>query len=157
MMPGISVGIAIFLLAFGGWLRDAATAHTGGHPAAGPVEQALGAKAIHVALYAFFIVMPLLGMATAWTDGKAVMLPFTDIALPALLAEDKDPRTSWKTCTAASARPSTGSSACTCWRRCTHHCAPTTPCGACAERAPALRSAALPRVPSPGIRWSPAR
>ena len=34
--------------------------------------------------------MPLLGMATAWTDGKAVMLPFTDIALPALLAEDKD-------------------------------------------------------------------
>ena len=45
---------------------------------------------MHVALYAFFIVMPILGMLTAWTDGKAILIPFTDIALPALLAENKD-------------------------------------------------------------------
>ena len=45
---------------------------------------------MHVALYAFFIVMPVLGLLTAWTDGKAILIPFTDIALPALLAENKD-------------------------------------------------------------------
>lgn len=45
---------------------------------------------MHFALYAFFIVMPILGMLTAWTDGKAIMIPFTDIALPALMAENKD-------------------------------------------------------------------
>ncbi len=29
----------------------------------------------HVALYAFLVVMPLLGLATAWSDGKAVLIP----------------------------------------------------------------------------------
>lgn len=51
--------------------------------------QAAPAKLLHLALYAFLIVQPLLGLATAWTDGKAVLLPFTDIALPALLAADE--------------------------------------------------------------------
>ena len=90
MMQGhFWVGIAIFVLA---WWRLVARRRDGAPPVTPPLDRwsALGAKAIHVALYAFFIVMPLLGMATAWTDGKAVMLPFTDIALPALLAEDKD-------------------------------------------------------------------
>lgn len=45
---------------------------------------------MHFALYAFFIVMPILGMMTAWTDGKEILIPFTDIALPALMAENKD-------------------------------------------------------------------
>lgn len=45
---------------------------------------------MHFALYAFFIVMPILGMLTAWTDGKEILIPFTDIALPALMAENKD-------------------------------------------------------------------
>ena len=44
---------------------------------------------MHFALYAFFIVMPVLGLMTAWTDGKAIMIPFTDIALPALMAENE--------------------------------------------------------------------
>jgi len=43
----------------------------------------------HVALYAFLVVMPLLGLATAWSDGKAVLIPFTGIALPALLPENE--------------------------------------------------------------------
>ncbi len=55
-----------------------------------PAWQALPAKALHLALYAFFIVMPLLGLATAWTDGKVLLVPFTDIALPALLAKNED-------------------------------------------------------------------
>ena len=90
MMQGhFWAGIAIFVLA---WWRLVARRRDGAPAVTPPLDRwsALGAKAIHVALYAFFIVMPLLGMATAWTDGKAVMLPFTDIALPALLAEDKD-------------------------------------------------------------------
>jgi len=90
MMQGhFWAGIAIFVLA---WWRLVARRRDGAPAVTPPLDRwsALAAKAIHVALYAFFIVMPLLGVATAWTDGKAVMLPFTDIALPALLAEDKD-------------------------------------------------------------------
>jgi cytochrome b561 len=44
----------------------------------------------HFALYAFFIVMPILGMMTVWTDGKELFIPFTDIALPRLMAENKE-------------------------------------------------------------------
>ena len=54
-----------------------------------PAWQAWPAKALHLALYAFFIVQPALGLMTAWTDGKVIMLPFTDLALPGLMAPDK--------------------------------------------------------------------
>jgi cytochrome b561 len=54
-----------------------------------PAWQSWLSRALHLSLYAFVVVMPLLGLATAWTDGKAVLLPFTDIALPPLLAADK--------------------------------------------------------------------
>jgi len=47
------------------------------------------ATIMHVALYAFFIVMPLLGLATAMTDGKDILIPLTDWALPPLLAPDE--------------------------------------------------------------------
>jgi len=50
--------------------------------------QHLPARGLHLALYAFLLVMPMLGLATAWTDGKSVLLPFTQVALPALLAPD---------------------------------------------------------------------
>ena len=82
-------GIAVFLLA---WWRLLARRRDGA-PAIVPALDrwsALAAKALHLALYAFFIAMPLLGLATAWTDDKAVLLPFTGIALPALLPVDKD-------------------------------------------------------------------
>jgi len=55
-----------------------------------PAWQSSIATLMHVALYAFFLVMPILGLATAWTDDKILYLPFTDLALPALLAPDKD-------------------------------------------------------------------
>lgn len=55
-----------------------------------PAWQALPAKLLHLALYAFIVGMPLLGLATAWTDGKALYVPFTQIAIPALLGPDKD-------------------------------------------------------------------
>lgn len=46
------------------------------------------ARLLHLALYLFLLVMPLLGLATAWSDGKAVLIPFTQVALPALLPEN---------------------------------------------------------------------
>ena len=55
-----------------------------------PLWQAGLSHLFHFVLYAFFIVMPILGMMTAWTDGKILYLPFTEIALPALMAENED-------------------------------------------------------------------
>ena len=57
------------------------------HPAL-PVWQVVPAGLLHLLLYAFLIVMPVLGLLTAWTDGKALYLPFSHAALPALLAPD---------------------------------------------------------------------
>ena len=54
-----------------------------------PAWEAMLAKVTHVLLYAFFLVMPVLGLATAWTDGKSLLIPFTGIALPALLPADE--------------------------------------------------------------------
>lgn len=54
-----------------------------------PTWQALPSKLLHLALYLFLVVMPLLGLATAWSDGKVLLLPFTDIAVPALLPENR--------------------------------------------------------------------
>lgn len=82
------IGIAVLLLAL--WrLRLRARASIPPITPTLPAWQAAPAKLLHIALYAFFIVQPLLGLATAWTDGKAVLLPFTGIALPALLAPDE--------------------------------------------------------------------
>ena len=54
-----------------------------------PTWQAGLSYLFHFALYAFFIVMPILGIMTAWTDGKILYIPFTDLALPALMAENE--------------------------------------------------------------------
>lgn len=55
-----------------------------------PTWQAGLSYVFHFALYAFFIVMPILGIMTAWTDGKILYIPFTDLALPALMAENEE-------------------------------------------------------------------
>lgn len=82
------IGISVFALV---WLRLAQRIRHGAPPVtpALPASQALVSKVMHLALYAFFIVMPLLGLGTVWADGKTLYLPFTDIALPALLTLDK--------------------------------------------------------------------
>ena len=81
-------GLAIF--AFAIWrvvlrLRDGAPAIT----PAPPAWQRGLAKAVHLSLYLFLLLMPLLGLATAWSDGKQLLLPFTDVAVPPLLPVDK--------------------------------------------------------------------
>jgi cytochrome b561 len=83
------VGITVFVLA---WWRLARRRIDGAPGVTPPLGRATAivSKLFHLALYAFFLVMPVLGMATAWTDGKAVLVPFTGIALPALLAENED-------------------------------------------------------------------
>jgi cytochrome b561 len=45
------------------------------------------AKLVHWALYAFFLVMPILGLLTAWTGGRSPMLP-GGLMLPSPIAED---------------------------------------------------------------------
>ena len=82
-------GLTIFVLAL--W-RLAIRRRDGAPPVTPRLDRwnSLAATSLHVALYLFFIVQPMLGLATAWSDGKAVLLPFTNIALPALLAENKD-------------------------------------------------------------------
>ena len=47
---------------------------------------AVPAKALHLLLYAMLVAQPLLGLFTAWTDGKDIFIPFTSVALPALMA-----------------------------------------------------------------------
>lgn len=54
-----------------------------------PTWQAWPARLLCLALYVFIIVQPLLGLVTAWVDDKTLYLPFTQIALPALLAPDE--------------------------------------------------------------------
>ena len=89
MMQGhFWAGLSVLVLAF--W-RIAERARRGAPPITPvlPSWQALPSKLLHLALYAFFFAMPLLGLATAWSDGKAVLLPFTDTPLPALLPGDR--------------------------------------------------------------------
>ncbi|HKB58877.1 MAG TPA: cytochrome b [Gallionellaceae bacterium] len=52
-----------------------------------PAWQQLGAKLLHLALYAFMIVMPLLGWALLSASGKHI--PFFGLDLPPLLGADK--------------------------------------------------------------------
>lgn len=82
------LGIGIFILV---WVRIAQRLKHGVPritPSL-PVWQNGLSHLFHFVLYAFFIVMPILGMMTAWTDGKILFIPFTDIALPALMAENE--------------------------------------------------------------------
>jgi cytochrome b561 len=82
------IGLTVFVLA---WWRIAQRRRFGA-PAITPALpgwQAGIGTLMHVLLYVFFIAMPIMGLATAWLDGKSVFLPFTEIALPALLAPDE--------------------------------------------------------------------
>lgn len=54
-----------------------------------PAWQAFPARAVHLLLYAMLVAQPVLGLLTAWTDGKEVLIPFTQVALPALVAANE--------------------------------------------------------------------
>lgn len=82
------IGLAIFALVWLRLVQRRGLAAPGVTPAL-PAWQSALSKLLHVALYAFFIVMPLLGLATAWLDGKMLYLPFTQIMVPPLLAENE--------------------------------------------------------------------
>lgn len=83
------LGIGIFILV---WVRLKQRLKTRTPPITPslPVWQAGLSRLFHLALYAFFIVMPVLGFLTAGFDGKSVMIPFTDMSLPSLVSENKD-------------------------------------------------------------------
>jgi superoxide oxidase len=50
----------------------------------------LAAKVTHVALYVFLIVQPLLGLLTAQSGERAVVIPLTGLTLPDLVVNDHD-------------------------------------------------------------------
>ena len=43
----------------------------------------------HIALYAFLIMMPILGFLTANFDGKIIYIPFTEIPIPPVVRENE--------------------------------------------------------------------
>ena len=55
-----------------------------------PAWQHLPALAMHLLLFAMLLAQPVLGLLTAWADGKTLLLPFTAVAVPTLLAPDPD-------------------------------------------------------------------
>lgn len=82
------LGLTVFALAL--W-RVTQRRRSGAPPILPPLPRwqvGIG-KFMHLLLYAFFFVMPVLGLATVWTDGKVLYLPFTDIVVPALLAPNE--------------------------------------------------------------------
>lgn len=83
------VGLTIFVLAV--W-RVMQRFKLGAPPVtpALPGWQAGLSKAAHGLLYAFILIMPIFGLVTAWADGKQLLLPFTDIALPSLIAANPE-------------------------------------------------------------------
>jgi cytochrome b561 len=50
----------------------------------------LAAQVTHLLLYAFLIVQPILGLLTAQSAERAVVVPATEFALPALVARNHD-------------------------------------------------------------------
>lgn len=82
------LGISIFILV---WVRLQQRLKYGAPrvtPALPSWQNALS-HLFHIALYAFFIVMPILGFLTANFDGKVIYIPFTEIAIPALVGENE--------------------------------------------------------------------
>lgn len=53
-----------------------------------PAWQHVPAVAMHLLLFAMLLAQPVLGLLTAWADGKTILLPFTSVAVPGLLAPD---------------------------------------------------------------------
>ena len=82
------VGLSLFALV---WWRLASRRRLGVPSISPPVDRRimLVSNVVHIALYAFFLVMPILGLATMWSDGTAMLIPFTGISLPALLPENQ--------------------------------------------------------------------
>lgn len=54
-----------------------------------PAWQALPAKGVHLLLYVMLVAQPVLGLLTAWTDGKELLLPFTQIVVPPLVSANE--------------------------------------------------------------------
>lgn len=54
-----------------------------------PAWQAWPAGVLHVALYAFLLVQPLLGLGLVWSEGRDVVVPLLGVALPAPIAPDE--------------------------------------------------------------------
>ncbi|MFT3808069.1 cytochrome b [Arenimonas sp.] len=82
-------GLAVFLLA---WPRIALRLMRGAPPITPPLPawQHLPAQLTHLALYAFLIAQPILGILTVWSAGRGIAIFGTGLEIPALIAENHD-------------------------------------------------------------------
>ena len=83
------LGLVVFALA--AW-RLARRVSDGVPPISPPLPpwQHVPTRLLHAAFYlVLFFAMPVLGLLTMWTDDKTLLVPFTDLALPALMAPDR--------------------------------------------------------------------
>lgn len=89
MQGHMLAGLAIFLLV---WPRIALRLRRGAPPItpALPAWQHLPAQLTHLALYAFLIVQPILGILTVWSAGRGVAIFMTGFEIPPLIAENHD-------------------------------------------------------------------
>jgi len=55
-----------------------------------PAWQAGLSRALHLAIYAFLVVMPLLGLAAMWSSGRTFQLPLVGAVVPSPLPLDRD-------------------------------------------------------------------
>lgn len=86
MMPlhfWAGIGVLLLLLP-----RLALRARHGVPPVTPPLPrwEALLAGLTHVALYAFLLVQPVLGVLILWSEGRGIPVPFTSLAIPPLFA-----------------------------------------------------------------------
>lgn len=80
-----TLGLTVFVLV---WMRIAARLLTPSPaPLAEPMWRSMAARAVHLALYALMIVMPLAGWALLSAEGDVI--PFYGLALPALIAPNE--------------------------------------------------------------------
>jgi cytochrome b561 len=91
MMQGhFWVGLSV--LAFTAWriaLRVQARGRVPAVSPALPAWQAGLSKLLHLSIYAFLVVMPLLGLATMWTSGRTFQLPGIGAVVPPPLPLDR--------------------------------------------------------------------
>lgn len=89
MQGHVLAGLAVFLLA---WPRIALRLRRGAPPISPPLPawQHLPAQLTHLALYAFLIVQPLLGILTVWSGGRGIPIFLTGFEIPSPILENHE-------------------------------------------------------------------
>lgn len=80
------LGIAVLLITLARIARRLREGAPPIEPPPGPAAR-LASSAMHLALFIFLVVQPLLGIATRLVSGRGIGVPFTDLAIPSIVAD----------------------------------------------------------------------